>query len=313
MTTIFVVTDEQNRIFQKRRILLEERWLAGKLDPEKVLPGLQSLMEGKPIIISEKPVSVDWLSTILARERQYHLAFFDREYDLAEFEQKLRSHGRKRVKAWQNLGLEPHFLPSVSLMPGDEYPGWNTKPNQWFYQKLVQGELFRNINGQMVKMTAARLEGISVLIDTRLKPAFSNGRQMYERDNLLGPILEQLRKKNKIAPYAHGPQSSRFGVSADEWETTIKPALAGKLGLDVSQIRLETVEEGNIIPQIYTDLPRKDDGQTNTWVWYEQYWGVGRGSRLRGGSSDDGGLANVRYDSPDSHWPHRSFRPLAVL
>lgn len=313
MTTKFVVTDEQNWTFLKRLVLFEQRWLDGKLDPEIVLPGLQALMEGKQIIISEKSASVDWLSSILICERRYHLTFFGQEFDLTEFEQKLRFYGRKRIKAWQNLGLEPHYLPLVSMMLDDDYPGWKIKLGQWFYQKLIEGKLCRYIDSQMIKATEAKLGGISVLIDARLKPAFDDGRQMYEKDNLLGPIIARLRKEGKIAHYDYGSQYSRFDISADEWEAAIKPALAGKLGLDAKQVRLETVEEGNIIPQIYLDLSRKDDGKTDTWVWYEQYLGDDCDLRLDGGDSTCGGLSSVDDNSSDSHWRYRSVRPLVVL
>lgn len=310
----FVVAGEQDVAFYNRMFNLWEQWRKRALDPKIVLPGLQKLGDGEEIIFVDEKKSVsDWLFIILARERQYHKNFFGQEFDLTEFEQKLRFYGRERVKAWQNLGLEPHFLPAVSLTSGDDYPGWKIKPGEWFFKNLVEGNLFRNINGRMTKMTTAGLDGISVLIDTRLKPAFNNGRQMYEYDNLLGPILERLRKENRIARYDEGPQSSRFGVSSDEWEEVIKPALAGKLGLDASQLRLESVEEGNVIPQLYPDLPRQNDGQTNTWVWYEQYLGGGRDYRLGGGRSGRGGLAAVSYDSFDGHWRSGSFRPLAVL
>jgi len=309
-TKKFVVTGEQDTAFHSKMFDLWRQWRARALNPETILPGLQVLMEGKGIAVGKAPAS-DWLSAILARERQYHQTFFGQEFDLTEFEQKLRFYGRKRIKEWQNLGLEPHFLPPVSLMPGDDYPGWKIKPEQWFFKIIVEGQ--RGINGQLIKMTSAKLEGISVLIDTRLKPCYDNGKQMYEHDNLLGPILERLRKEGKISRYAEGPQSSRFGVSSDEWKKAIKPVLAGKLGLDVSQVRLETVEEGNVIPQLYPDLPRKDDGRTNTWVWYEQYLDKDRVNRFSGGYSDHGGLANVRCDSSDYRWSSRSFRPLIVL
>lgn len=311
MTAKYVVEDEQNRIFQKRRLLLEERWLDGKLDPEIVLPGLQALLENKGVVSEELPL-VNWLSNILNRERQCHHDFFGREFDLTEFEKILRKHGRKKVKMWQNLGMEPHFLPKVSMMPGDDYPGWKVKPEEWFYKKLVEGKIFLNNTGQLAKVTASELEGITVLADTRLKPQYENGKQMYSNDNLLGLIIEQLRRDGKIARYEYGPQSSRFGISADEWENHIKPIFALKFGLEITQVRFEKTIEANVIPQLYPYLPRKDDGSTNTWVWYEEYFG-GRGFRLSGGRSVDGGLADVRCRPADFHWLSKSVRPLAVL
>ena len=151
--------------------------------------------------------------------------------------------------------------------------------------------------------------GISVLIDTRLKPAYQGGKQMYKNDNLCGPIVRDLRKKGRIEPYKEGPTSSRFGVSANEWEEQIKPALSSRTSV---QERSERFIEALIIPHLYPYLPRKDDGDTATSVWYEEYF-EDRGHRLYGGNSDIGGLANVDWHDAVDHWDSRSFRPLAVL
>jgi len=252
-----------------------------------------------------------WLQEILERERQYHLDFFDQEFDLLKFEKTLKRYGHQKIQEWQNLGLEPHFLPKVSMMSGDDYRGWKIKPEKWFYGKIFEGKIFRDIKGKLEKVTIVKLEGITILIDTRLKPAYQNDRQMYEDDNLLGSIIEELRENRKIVSYKYGPQSSRFGTSADhEWEKQIKPVLAKKLGLRTTQIRLERAIEANVIPQLYS--LRKDDGKTNTWVWYEEYF-EGRGRRLSGGDSGHGGLADVYFDWAGDHWSRRALRPLAVL
>lgn len=173
----------------------------------------------------------------------------------------------------------------------------------------AEGKIFRNDNGDLQKIKAVELHGVSVLIDTRLKPAYDNGKQIYENDNLLGPIIKQLRKAKKIAKYEYGSQDSRFGVSADEWEKQVKPTL-GEI-LKVSSVLLEPTIVANVIPQLYPYMPRKDDGNTNTWVWYEEYF-EDRGKRLNGGNSDNGGLANVNWNDADNSWNNRSVRPLVV-
>jgi len=229
-----------------------------------------------------------------------------------EFEKILRKYGRKKIKEWQGLGLEPHFLPKVSMMLGNDYPGWKVKPKKWFYDMLAQGKILRDINGQLEPVTKAELPGATVLIDTRLKPVYKNGVQMWEGDNLLGLLIADLRKEGKIAKYDYGPQSSRFGVSANEWQEYVRPALANRLGLEPRQLRLECAIEANVIPQLYPYMPRKDDGKTNTWVWHEEYFGGG-GPRLHGGVSDCGGLAGVHYNDAGRHWSYGAFRPLAAL
>lgn len=253
-----------------------------------------------------------WLQEILEREQQHHLDFFGREFDLSKFERTLKKYGYQKIREWQELGLEPHFLPRTSMMSGDDYPGWKVKPEKWFYDQVVEGKILRNIKGELKKVTTVKLEGITVLIDTRLKPTYRDGKQMYENDNLLGSIIEELRGSGKIDSYKYGSQSSRFGVSADEWENQIKSVLAKKLALRTTQIRLERTIEANVVPQIYSYMFRKNDGKTNTWVWHEEFF-EDRGYRLDGGNSDRGGLAFVSCSWADDHWNDHSLRPLAVL
>ena len=252
-----------------------------------------------------------WFEQILAQERACRLAFFGQEFDLSDFAATLKKYGESRIRFWQKIGLEPHFLPRLEMAESTSFQGWKVKPEQWFYQKIAEGRILREISGQLaVDKGAHKLLGITALIDTRLKPKYEDGRQMYENDNLLGPIIEELRRAGKIADCK--PHSSRFSVSVNEWEEDIKPALADKLNLEPNQLRLERVIEANVVPQLYPYMPRKDDGKTNTWVWYEERF-EGRGRRLHGGDSDDGGLAGVNDDWADNPWDYGSFRPLAVL
>ena len=259
----------------------------------------------------------DWLQGILNREGQSHLSFFGQEFDLSRFEETLSKCGQERIREWQGLGLEPHFLPEVVMTHDDSYPSWKVKLEKWYYLKTDQGKILRGVNGGLVvDKEAFKLEGIIVLIDTRLKPSYEAGKQMYENDNLLGPVIEELREEGKVAKYEFGPQSSRFGLSSKEWEDYIKPVLAEKLSLKPNQIRLERAIEVNVIPQLYPYMSRKDDSGTNTWTWYEEFFGS-EGCRLHGGVSGRYGLAFecCRWpgDPPDRHWQCRALRPLVVL
>lgn len=312
-TRKFVVTGEQESAYRANRHEMERQWLAGALNPDEVIPALRAINDpGSKKIVIENIPKTDWLTVIIEHERQCHRNFFGREFDLAEFEKTLRKYGRKKIKVWQNLGLEPHFLPKVSMMSGDDHPGWKVKPEEWFYKKQLEGKLFLDNSGSLEKVLTIELTGITVLVDTRLKPVYKNGTQMWEGDNLFGLLIADLRKEQKIAKYEYGPQSSRFGVSANEWQEYVRPALAIRLGLEPKQLRLEYTIEGNVIPQLYPHMPRRDDGKTDTWGWYEEYF-EGRGFRLGGGGSDDGGLALVRYGGAGYRWYYSSFRPLAVL
>jgi hypothetical protein len=268
----------------------------------------------------EGEVENDWLQDILKHEGQSHRDFFGQEFNLPDFEKTLNKYGQKKIREWQRLGLEPHFLPEVFLAPNDSYTNWKVRLEKWYHDKSAEGKILRSINGSLVAdKEAFKIEGIVVLIDTRLKPAYEDGKQVYENDNLLGPIIEELRREGTIAAYEYGSQSSRFGLSSNEWEGYVKPVLAETLGLRPNQIRLERAIEANIIPQLYPHMSRKDDSRTNTWIWYEEYLGSGN-RRLHGGVTGHGAPTLLAFvccrwpgDSPDRHWQCRSLRPLALL
>lgn len=255
---------------------------------------------------------IPWWERILEKESGYHWNFVGKKFNLSTFQAVIEKYSREKVECWQSLGLEVHFLPEISMFQNDKYPGWEKKPGDWYYNQIVAGKILRlQPDGQLKPIKEVKLEGITVLIDTRLKPAYNNGKQMFKNDNLLGPIIERLREKGEIADY--NPRSSRFNVSAEEWQDRVRPALAVFLGVDVSQVRLETAIEANVIPQLYPYMPRKNDGRTDVWVWYEEFFGDASSHRLHGGFSAHGVLSHVPYYSVGSHWYDGAFRPLVVL
>lgn len=252
-----------------------------------------------------------WMKEMIIREGALLQVFFGQEFDLMPFVETLRHYGRKRINIWRKLGMEPHFLPEVLMSAEAIYPGWKIKPEKWFYQMSDQGKLFllQPDGSLVVSNPAYQLGGITVLIDTRCKPAYNNGQQIYAEDKLLGSIIEDLRKQQKIQDYS--PRNSRFNISGNECEV-IKSVLAAKIGLKPEQVRLETEIEANVIPQLYADMPRQKDGTTNTSEWREEFF-ESRGYRLHGGLSVSGGLADVRCHGAGSHWSFQGVRFLAVL
>lgn len=257
---------------------------------------------------------MNWIEVIVEKERQAHLSFFGKEFDLSEFEEILAKYGKDKVKEWKKLLLEPHFLPKITMDRKADFPGWKVRPDNHAYEVVYQGKVLRKIDGKIKPdKKAHHLFGQTVLIDTRLKPTYQDGKQMYRDDNsFLGSILTELRQVEKISRYEYGKPSSRFGVSADEWENQIKSVLNQDKRFSSLTWRLERGIEGCVIPQLYSHMPRKDNGQTNTWVWYEEYFGV-PSHRLHGGDSDYGGLADFLWDWSGGRWGGGSFYPLAVL
>ena len=256
------------------------------------------------------------IERVLENEAKLHRVFFGKEFDLAEFGATLQQYGEDKVSVWNALGLEPHFLPEITLSREFEFPGWKVKPEEWFYLKVKEGKILRQqSDGELhADHNAFALEGISVLVDTRLKPTHNEDKQMWAEDSLfLGPIMERLRLEKRISENYYGLQSSRFDVSVDEWEAEIRPAVAEFLGFGRSQIRLERAIEMNVIPQIYTHMPRKDDLATDrgfSWIWLEEHFAV-RANRLVGGQFYYGGFAFVFW--PDALRSYGCFRPLAVI
>ncbi len=256
----------------------------------------------------------EWVMNLLDAERVAHLAFFGQEFDLTLMRETIERYGYAKIAEWKKLGLEVHFLPSTVLMRNTSFDGWKIQPESWYWDQAENGNLYhRNDDGTLVKASGDLLPGRVVLIDTRKKPNYNDGKQMFAKDrDFMGRVIDRLRKDGKLARYQYGPQTSRFGISSIEWEDHLKAAIAERLGLEPTQVRLEMAIEANIIPQLYMNMPRKDDGTTSTWCWYEEFF-KSASSRFIGGRSDYGGLANVVDDTSGSRWRSHAVRPLGVL
>jgi len=270
------------------------------------------LSEGlRNVLIRSK---INWLDQLVQAENNALGAFFNETFDLSQFAATLKQFGEKRVMQWAKLGLKPHFLPRIVFTHGSKFPGWKIKPESWFWQKVADGSIKRrNVAGELEIVKEVRFEGTTVLIDTRCKPAYDGGRQMFANDEgFLGGVIEALRTEGKIAHTDAGPPSSRFNISSSEWDEHIRPALEARPEFEGVTFRLEQTIEANVIPQLYMWIPRKKDGRTNTWVWFEEFF-EGASSRLDGGRSDYGGLADVCCYYVVNHWFSGAVRPVGVL
>lgn len=254
----------------------------------------------------------DWIDRMIEAENALHQAFFGQTYDLSKMREVLAQRGLSKITFWKQIGLEVHFLPTVVFDNPSQFPGWKIMPESWYWQQLRGGNILVMEGSRLVKLNHAVLGGIVALIDTRKKPDYKDGKQKFSRDGFMGTVIEQLRKEGKLARYEYGPQTSRFGISPNEWEEHLQAAWAEKIGLEPNQVRLEMAIEANVIPQLYTNMPRKNDGQTSTWCWYEEYF-EGASRRGLGGYSGRGGLADVDYDDSGGHWRSGAVRPLGVL
>lgn len=280
----------------------EERalwWLNNKAKLKKALGGA--------LIRSD----IGWLDQLIQAENDAHRAFFGQTFDLSQFAETLERYGEERVDRWAKLLFEPHFLPKWQFSADAKIRGWKVKPEAWFWEKVAAGNIKRrNAAGELETVEEVGFDGVTLLIDTRCKPHYSDGRQMFENDGLMGGVIEALREQGKIARY--DPQSSRFGISSCEWDEQIRPALEALPEFEGASFRLELASEAIAIPQIFKRMPRRKDGQTSTLVWYEEFF-EGASHRLCGGNSDRGGLAYVYCSDIGGHWYGRAVRPVGVL
>lgn len=195
--------------------------------------------------------------------------------------------------------FEAHFLPDVALEQNSQFPGWQIKPENWFWQNIKEGKILGD---------PAKLPGMWILIDGTPKPNYDRGLQMYPNDPH-APILSDLRGLGKITVPDHVrnvPEASRFGVSLEEIKAEVVPRVAEELlGIDAGRIRVPKEIEFNVIGNLH----HPEWGQTNTWEWLHDNFGDD--DRLIGGSSDYGGLAHVDDYWPGHHYGLLGFRLLA--
>lgn len=258
------------------------------------------------------------ISGVLEREHQSLSRFFgpaNQEAWLRKFSSTLEKFGKDEIDYWLSLGLEPHFLPSVAFDRG--HPGWQHRTNPDFPRAVAGGGILlkREPGKFQVDPKALSLGGVTALVDVRLKPDIAGGLQTYADDSLLGPVITSLRRERLIR---HFPQAedSRFGVSPEEWEVHIRPMLAAKLDMPVAGVRLERVIEGNVIPQLFPEMPRSRDALTDTWVWYEEFFSSDRKhvrGRICGLASVLGGYNHITSASNRSGANFIAFRPIVVL
>lgn len=257
-----------------------------------------------------------WIEGILRKELRAHLAFFGKKFELQQFRAVLENYDSDTISTWLGLGLEPHFLPNARMADRVDFLGWENRLGKWYNGQLNWGNVFVPGQSDWSEKIAVGLSlgGKAVLVDTRQKPMLGGNGQVFFNDNLLGPIIRQLRTAGILGPSPDGSPLSRFGISVNDWQAFIQPALADFLGFEPRQVQFETYLEANLIPQLYPDMPRASDGKTNSYVWYKEYvrHKNGNGYLCGGGESDPAGFCFVKCSSSDQWWC-RAVRPIIIL
>jgi len=234
-----------------------------------------------------------------AQEQERLSRFFDRKVTVPTPPQEL-SIAMLKAKEIEWAQAEPHFLPKMELKQNSDVSEWTIRPENWYWQKIREGKVAKD---------AATLEGIWVIVDGSQKLQYKDGKQMYENDPF-AKVLTQLReaKKIQVPDWCKSiPKDSRFGISNDELQTHVNPAIADFLGVQPEQVRLPKAIEFNILG----NLAHPEWGKTNTWEWFQDKFRDG--CRLIGGDSDYGGLADVNFRVSDGRDGHIGFRPLVAF
>jgi len=263
--------------------------------PQAELAGL--IAQGKLRITTPSPQSNERASQanneIIDKERSVLKDFYGEDIDVPDMPQQLVD-TLKRLEQEGITCMEPHYLSEQFLFDLNlalaenkvvpiAHPGWNVKPEDWFWTNAARGGAF--------SPQAADVMGNWILIDSTPKPNYQNGAQLYTDD----PFRDIL------------PNGSRFNLSWDTIKTTVFPQIAEKLGVPVDKMRFPKAIEFNVLGNMH----HKEWGETSTYEWFED--GFGAVSRLIGGHSGLGGLANVFHNSSASPDDRVGFRPLIVF
>ncbi len=238
------------------------------------------------------------------RERERLEAFFGYAVDVPSLPQGVTP---EAYQEWQERGYDLHYLPNEDLTEERDLPGWQKKPGKRYSPGKQWGiEFFDEVKNGNLPKDATRLPGAWVLADTRQKPAYKNGTQLYPDDELMGRVLEKLRKAKALPDF--NTKTSRFNLSWEELHSPqVKAAIGEALNVPPESLRLPRAIEWNFLGNAH----HQDWGDTNTWEWFEDTYQSSK--RLSGGHSENGGLSYVGWFEPRVRNDILGFRPLVVF
>ena len=276
----------KGKVFEQYRVLTPEEETKLKLDnTPKLEPKLRSAsfeQKQNELITIEKETIIKYFGEELGKT-----------IEVPPLPAEITS---EQLEFWEQNQLALHYSPGVEITKDNTFPGQTKKLDADIYKWIVEAK---------ISPEAAKLPKGWILIDTRAKPNYASGDQMYEND-LLAPVLEKLRLAGYISSFKQ--TSSRFNISADELnKAEVQIALAETLKIKLEQLDLPPATLYNYLGNAFYP----EWGETNTWEWFQEEYSGGR--RLGGGRSGSGGLSSVRYGSSDSRNGNLGFRPLACF
>ena len=238
-----------------------------------------------PIRLSDKEKArVESLNTPLMKQEAATLkAFFGEPITVPPLPREITP---ERIKNWETMGFELHYLPPIDMTEDADFPGWEKKPDSWFYDQVAKGNLPKD---------ATLLPGAWVLVDGRQKPDYAKGaQQMYDHDPL-APVLEDLNRRGLISQTLSDGTTkldprSRFGLSSEDFtKPEVMNAFAKALDLKPGQASLTEAIVWNVLANIH----HPEWGTTNTAEWQKET--LRSGGRLISGYSDHGGASYVSW------------------
>lgn len=196
---------------------------------------------------------------------------------------------------------EPFFVPQRRLPEDVSFPGLEHPLSSVLYGWMREG---------YVGADADTLPGLWIIWDPTKRPDYRDGKQMYPDTRRFKELLVYLRERaNGIEvpdDLSRVPKDSRFGISADAVDGS-KNLVAGEVASILALQKGETVSAPPYAVFNYIgNLAHRELGGVNTSEWFRNSFR--RGYRLRGGSSDFGGLSDVRYWHSDSGHDRIGFR-----
>lgn len=258
------------------------------------------------------PFKKNWLDKLVKTEINAWQTSYGWKVDADRFAETLKILGKDRLEILMSpdYDMETGMMPDKVLTEDMDIPRW-TKPRSWVWEQYKAGNFKTMINGELVKLTEVKLCGRPVLFDRRCKPNYDDGRQRWDNDRLLEYIIGKLQQEGQLPIFDWCERGSRFGLNKLDW-LKVASQLDKELQLPLGTFRLERWEEWSLLSQYKRGLPRFQDSQTNTWVWFDQYF-KDESNSLDGGGSGHGGFASVYYGPSDEGWFSRSARLLGDL
>ena len=257
-------------------------------DSDRVIELLKVINEcGK----QDKIVGREFETELIEQEKKKLSEFFGRPIDVPPLPYEITP---ERIAEWKEKKLELHYLPDIDVSKETDLINW-IKPD---FQYIEESDL---------PPGAMKLPGCWILVDAREKPEYKNGDQNYTNDeDFLGTVLEDLRSKGLIQLFKQS--QSRFDISPEELEKPeVIAAIAEACGLEPEQISTPRMIEFNILGNIHH--PEWGEPPSTCSEWFSDIYKADQG-RLRGGRSDDGGLADVCWRGPDYRYGNIGFRCL---